>query len=331
MLLSLVIPIYNEAEVIPLLLDRLTQVLNQLGRNYEVVFVNDGSSDNSLEILRRAAEQNRRLRVVSFSRNFGHQAAVTAGIDFAAGDAVVVMDADLQDPPELLFEMVREYDNGFEVVSAQRSSRQSDTFFKRNSAALFYWFMQKMVDKRIQPEVGDFRLLSRSAVEAIRGFREQHRFMRGLIAWLGLREKLVPFERQSRAAGETKYPLSKMIRFAWTAIVSFSALPLRISTWVGALISLAGFIYLGYVLYASLVLKSVIPGWTSLIVIQCFFSGITLLFLGLIGDYLAKIFDEQKRRPLYVVSRTINIEALDRSMERFLVLPERTFIQSERN
>jgi dolichol-phosphate mannosyltransferase len=227
--------------------------------------------------------------------------------------------------------MVREYDNGFEVVSAQRSSRQSDTFFKRNTAALFYWFMQKMVDKRIQPEVGDFRLLSRSAVEAIRGFREQHRFMRGLIAWLGLREKLVPFERQSRAAGETKYPLSKMIRFAWTAIVSFSALPLRISTWVGALISLAGFIYLGYVLYASLVLKTVIPGWTSLIVIQCFFSGITLLFLGLIGDYLAKIFDEQKRRPLYVVSRTINIEALDRSMERFLVLPERTFIQSERS
>jgi dolichol-phosphate mannosyltransferase len=323
MLLSVVIPIYNETDVIPLLLPRLRDVLDQLRRPYEVLFIDDGSSDSSLELLRAAAAEDNRLRVVSFSRNFGHQTAITAGLDFAIGDAVVIMDADLQDPPELLFDMVREYENGFDVVSAQRVSREVESLFKRKTAAAFYWIMQKMVDKRIQPEVGDFRLLSRPAVEAIRRFREQHRFMRGLIAWLGLREKLISFSRQARAAGETKYPVSKMIRFAWTAIISFSALPLRISTMVGAFISLLGFVLIGVVIYAAVVLKAVVPGWTSIMAVQCFFSGITLLFLGLIGEYLAKIFDEQKRRPLYIVARTINVEGIVPS-ERCVVLQNRT-------
>jgi dolichol-phosphate mannosyltransferase len=323
MLLSVVIPIYNETEVIPLLLARLRGVLSALGRPYEVVFVDDGSSDSSLELLRAAAAEDTRLRVVSFSRNFGHQTAITAGLDFATGDAVVIMDADLQDPPELLFDMVREYENGYEVVSAQRVSREAETWFKLKSAAAFYWIMQKMVDKRIQPEVGDFRLLSRPAVEAVRNFREQHRFMRGLIAWLGLREKLISFSREARAAGETKYPLSKMIRFAWTAIISFSALPLRMSTLLGVFISLLGFILIGVVVYADVVLKAVVPGWTSIMAVQCFFSGITLLFLGLIGEYLAKIFDEQKRRPLYVVARTINVDGVG-AAERCVVLQNRT-------
>jgi glycosyltransferase involved in cell wall biosynthesis len=323
MLLSVVIPIYNETEVIPLLVPRLRDVLGKLQLPYEVVFVDDGSSDTSLDLLRAAAAEDSRLRVVSFSRNFGHQTAITAGLDFATGDAVVIMDADLQDPPELLAEMVREYENGFEVVSAQRVSREADTFFKRKSAAAFYWIMQKLVDKRIQPEVGDFRLLSRPAVDAVRQFREQHRFMRGLIAWLGLKEKLITFTRQARAAGETKYPLSKMIRFAWTAIISFSALPLRMSTMAGALISAMGFVLIGVVIYADLVMKAVVPGWTSIMAVQCFFSGITLLFLGLIGEYLAKIFDEQKRRPLYVVARTINVDGPVPS-DRCVVLHNRT-------
>jgi glycosyltransferase involved in cell wall biosynthesis len=308
MLLSVVIPIYNETDVIPLLLTRIRAVLAKLQLPYEIVFVDDGSSDSSLQLLRAAAAEDNRLRVVSFSRNFGHQTAITAGLDFATGDAVVIMDADLQDPPELLFDMVREYENGFDVVSAQRISRERDSFFKRQSAAAFYWIMRKMVDQRIQPEVGDFRLLSRPAVDAVRRFREQHRFMRGLIAWLGLKEKLVPFSRNARAAGETKYPLTKMIRFAWTAITSFSALPLRISTMVGLAASLLGFVLVGLVIYSAVILKAVVPGWASIMAGQCFFSGITLLFLGLIGEYLAKIFDEQKRRPLYVVSRTINVE-----------------------
>jgi glycosyltransferase involved in cell wall biosynthesis len=323
MRLSVVIPIYNETDVIPLLLPRLRSVLGQLQRPYEIVFVDDGSSDGSLELLRAAAAEDNRLRVVSFSRNFGHQTAITAGLDFATGDAVVIMDADLQDPPELLFDMVREYENGFDVVSAQRISREVETFFKRKSAAAFYWIMRTMVDKRIQPEVGDFRLLSRPAVEAVRRFREQHRFMRGLIAWLGLKEKLISFSREARAAGETKYPLSKMIRFAWTAIISFSALPLRISTMAGAFISLFGFVLIGVVVYAAVVMKAVVPGWTSIMAVQCFFSGITLLFLGLIGEYLAKIYDEQKRRPLYVVSRTINVDGVVPS-DRCVVLQNRT-------
>lgn len=323
MLLSVVIPIYNETDVIPLLLVRLRMVLGQLQRSYEIVFVDDGSSDGSLELLRAAAAEDNRIRVVSFSRNFGHQAAITAGLDFASGDAVVIMDADLQDPPELLMDMLREYENGFDVVSAQRVSREIDSYFKRQSAALFYWIMRKMVDRRIQPEVGDYRLLSRPAVDAVRRFREQHRFMRGLIAWLGLKEKLISFSRQARAAGETKYPLTKMIRFAWTAVISFSALPLRISTLVGLATSLLGFALLGFVIYAAVILKAVVPGWASIMAVQCFFSGITLIFLGLIGEYLAKIFDEQKRRPLYVVSRTINIDGVEPS-ERCVVLQNRT-------
>ena len=323
MLLSVVIPIYNEREVLPLLLTRLAEVLNRIGGAHEVIFVNDGSADNSLDILRDAAAKDNRLRVVSFSRNFGHQAAITAGLDFAAGDAVVIMDADLQDPPELLIDMVREYGNGYDVVSARRNSRKTDTIFKRTTASAFYWIMRKMVDKRIQREVGDFRLLSRAAADAVCQFREQHRFMRGLIAWLGLKEKVIPFERQPRAAGETKYPLGKMIWFAWTAIVSFSALPLRISTWAGVALSFAGFVYLGYVLYVTLVLKAVVQGWASIIVIQCVFSGMTLLFLGLIGDYLAKVFDEQKRRPLYVVGDTFNIADDLRAGDRTVVLRKR--------
>ena len=322
MLLSVVISIYNETDVIPLLLRRLRAVLEQLQRPYEIIFIDDGSSDGSLEVLRDTAADDYRIRVVSFTRNFGHQTAITAGLDFASGDAVVIMDADLQDPPELLPEMVREYENGFDVVSAQRVSREIDTFFKRGAAAAFYWIMRKMVDKRIQPEVGDFRLLSRPAVEAVRRFREQHRFMRGLIAWLGLKEKLITYSREARAAGQTKYPLGKMIQFAWTAVISSSALPLRISTMVGIFSSLLGFLLLGFVLYAVLVAKAVVPGWASIMAAQCFFSGITLLFLGLIGEYLARIFDEQKRRPLYVVGRTINLDGVEPS-DRCVVLGNR--------
>jgi glycosyltransferase involved in cell wall biosynthesis len=306
MLLSLIIPVYNEEEAFPFLLAALRKVLAEMTCEYEIVFVNDGSRDRSLILLQEAA-QDPRIKVLSFSRNFGHQAAITAGLDFASGDAIAVLDADLQDPPEILKEMIARYQEGYDVVSAQRSGRKSDSFFKRFSAAGFYWVMRTMVDQRIVPEVGDFRLFSRPALMAIRAFREQHRFMRGLVAWLGLKEVIVPFERKSRVAGETKYPLLKMLKFSWTAISSFSALPLRLSMALGILFSMCGLGYLIYTLWVVYVRGNVVQGWASVVVLQCLLSGTTLFVLGLVGDYVAKIFEETKLRPLYVVDRTFNI------------------------
>jgi dolichol-phosphate mannosyltransferase len=320
MLLSVVIPIYNEEEALPYLLPALRKVLMEMPCTYEIVFVNDGSRDRSPELLERVAAEDVRVKVVSFSRNFGHQAAITAGMDFALGDAVVVMDADLQDPPEILKQMVEYFEQGYDVVSAQRVSRKTDSYFKRFTAAGFYWVMRHMVDSRLVPEVGDFRLFSREALIAICAFREQHRFMRGLVAWLGLKEAIVPFERQSRIAGETKYPLIKMLRFAWTAISSFSALPLRISMILGLVFCFAAFLYLAYSIYAALVLHAVVPGWASLVVLQCFFSGVTLFVLGLVGDYVAKIFEETKFRPLYVVNNAFNVVSRGERIERAVIL-----------
>ena len=321
MLLSIVIPIYNEAKAIPHLVPALRLVLEQVGCGYEIVFVDDGSRDESLRLLEAMAEDDSRLKVFSFSRNFGHQVAITAGLDFAAGDAVVVMDADLQDPPEVLRQMLEYYQQGYDVVSAQRTQRDGDHFFKRWTAGCFYWLMKSMVDERLIPEVGDFRLFSREALEAIRLFREQHRFMRGLVSWLGLKEAIVPFERHSRVAGETKYPFYRMLRFAWTAVSSFSALPLRISTMLGFSLCAAGFVYFLYVLYDALILHAVVPGWTSIVVLQCVFSGVTLLGLGLIGEYVARIYEESKNRPLYVVNRVVNTSIRSDQARRAVVLP----------
>lgn len=321
MLLSVVIPIFNEASAIPHLVPAVRKVLEALPCDFEVIFVNDGSRDDSLNLLENAAASDPRIKIFSFSRNFGHQAAITAGLDFAAGDAVVVMDADLQDPPELLATMLARYKEGYDVVSAQRVHRKGDSAFKRWTATAFYWLMRSMVDERLIPEVGDFRLFSREALSAIRSFREQHRFMRGLVSWLGLREAIVPFERHSRIAGETKYPAYRMLRFAWTAISSFSALPLRISTVLGFSLCLAGFAYLACVLYSALIVHAVVAGWTTIVALQCVFSGVTLLGLGLVGDYVARIYEESKGRPLYVVSRVINACVNPGEVRRAVVLP----------
>jgi glycosyltransferase involved in cell wall biosynthesis len=221
MLLSIVIPVYNEAGNLQPTLLALQSELCKLGCETEIVFVNDGSTDQSQTVLARFAAMDSSIKVLTFSRNFGQQAAITAGLDFAAGDAVVIMDADLQDPPEILSEMVKFYREGYDVVSAQRVSRQGESLLKRLTASAFYWIMRRAVDPRIVPEVGDFRLLSRPAVLAVRRFREQHRFMRGLVAWLGLKEAILPFRRPPRTAGETKYTFLKMVRLAWTAVASF--------------------------------------------------------------------------------------------------------------
>ena len=307
--ISLVIPVFNEEAVLPITLEKLRTILARIDCEYEIVFVNDGSRDRSFDILAAESVVDNRIKVLNFSRNFGHQVAVTAGLDFASGDAIIVMDCDLQDPPDLLPRMVELYREGYDVVSPQRVSRKSDSWFKRKTAALFYALMRKLSDTAIPAEVGDFRLLSHGAVSAIRQLREQHRFMRGMIAWLGLREAFVPFERQQRAAGETKYPLLKMVRFSWTALTSFSAAPLRMTIALGFAAVGFAFFYLVYAFVIAVVMKRGVLGWASLAALQCLFFGSTLVCVGFIGEYIARIYEEAKARPLYVVNKALNVSA----------------------
>lgn len=321
-LISLVIPIYNEAEAIDHLFAALYLSIDSTW-DWEIVVVDDGSRDDSLALLNGFAQRDARVRVISFSRNFGHQAAITAGLDFASGDAAIVMDADLQDPPEILRQMIVLFEQGFDIVSAQRVAREGDGLFKRWTAAGFYWGMRTMVDPRLPAEVGDFRLLSRRAVVGIRQFREQHRFMRGLIAWLGLTEAMVPFHRNSRVAGETKYPLHKMLKFALTAITSSSALPVRVTSTCGFVLTLASFCYFFYAMFQWL-RKDTVPGWTSIVGLQCFFAGVTLASIGVVGEYVGKIYEESKARPIYVVAETRNIDLSGLQPPRAIVLPPRS-------
>jgi len=322
-LLTIVVPLYNEEAVLPLLVARLNDILARLDCDSEILLVDDGSRDGTPGLARQIAAADPRYRLLSFSRNFGHQAAITAGLDFAAGDAVVIMDADLQDPPEIIGKMLELYRQGYDVVSAQRESREGDGRWKRGTAAAFYWLMRRTVDERVMPEVADFRLLSRGAVHAIRQFREQHRFMRGLIAWLGLKEATVPFKRGARAAGTTKYPTLKMAAFAWTAITSFSGLPLRLGVLAGLFLTLLGGLYFIYAAYRALVVHATVPGWTSLVFLQIFFSGATLLCIGLMGEYLARVYDESKRRPLYVLRDMVNVPRQDAPTERAVIIEPR--------
>jgi glycosyltransferase involved in cell wall biosynthesis len=323
MLLSVVVPVYNEAPALPALIPRLGAVLESMDCDHELIFVDDGSTDGGPRLLANLAATDRRIRVLTLSRNFGHQAAITAGLDFANGDATVVMDADLQDPPELLPEMVNLFEQGYDVVSARRGARPGDGFWKRFTAASFYWFMRRCVDERLVPEVADFRLFSRAAVLALRQFREQHRFMRGLVAWLGLKEVMIPFRREARANGQTKYPITKMLKLAWTAVTSFSALPLRLSTGLGLLVTLFGLGYLSFSIFAAIIEKRVVPGWTSLVCLQVIFSGTILMAVGVLGNYVARIYEESKRRPLYVVSSMENSGMRTEDPERGLILKSR--------
>jgi glycosyltransferase involved in cell wall biosynthesis len=320
MLLSIVIPVLNEEQAVPLLLGRLREILHE--KNWEVIFVDDGSQDATPNLLAREALRDQRVKLLRFSRNFGHQAAVTAGLDFANGDAVVVMDADLQDPPELLPRMLALFEQGYDIVSPQRNVREGETLFKRWTAKVFYQAISRMADQSLTPDVGDFRLYSRRAVLAIRSLREQHRYMRGMVAWLGLKETMLPFARKPRAAGVTNYPLLKMLRFAWTGITSFSAFPLRISIAAGCALSGAGFLYLLRVMYLAMWSSTLVPGWASVVALQCVFSGMILLALGAIGDYVARNYEEAKQRPLYVVTELRNIAQTELTMSRAVILAD---------
>jgi len=307
--LSVVVPIYNEEEVIEETYRRLTAVLEGMGGSYELVFVNDGSRDRTAEIVRALCRSDKRLKLIDLSRNFGHQIAVTAGLDYAAGRAVVVIDADLQDPPELIPEMVKRWREGFDVVYGKRIARKGETWFKVVTAKLFYRFLRAMTPVHIPVDTGDFRLMDRKVVDVMKAMRERSRFVRGLVSWAGFRQTALEYVRQERFAGETKYPLRKMLRLSADAITSFSTKPLKLAGILGFALSGAGFLYLLVVLYQRLFTDSTVPGWASLIVISLLFHGITLILLGVLGEYVGRIYEEVKGRPLYVVAETINTEA----------------------
>ncbi len=305
--LSLVLPIYNEEEVIPELHSRLQEFLGKLALPAEVVFVNDGSKDRSMEMLREITKGEPRYRVLSFARNFGHQTAITAGVDYARGKAVVVMDADLQDPPEVVLEMVEKWRAGFDVVYGRRRKREGETWFKLLTARWFYRVFAAMIPIQVPLDTGDFRLMSRRVIIALRALRETHRFVRGMVAWVGFKQTEVLYDRPGRFAGETKYPLRKMIRFALDGITSFSVLPLRFSTYLGILMSIGSLGVIIWALLAKFVFHHVVQGWTGIIIAIAMFASVQLLMVGILGEYVGRIYEEVKRRPLYIVGDTVNL------------------------
>jgi polyisoprenyl-phosphate glycosyltransferase len=312
-LISIVIPIYNEEESIPALLSRVRGVMDRLPVPSELILVNDGSRDLSADQLFRAAQEDSTIKVLSLARNFGHQIAATAGLDHAGGDAVVLMDADLQDPPELILDMLDRYLEGYDVVYAHRVKRVGESVFKRASAWVFYRVMRKFVHKDLPTDVGDFRLVSRNCLDALKSMRETHRFLRGMVSWVGFAQTSVDFVRPPRMAGETKYPFWKMMRFAWNAAVSFSPAPLRISFGFGVLLAVTGILYGVYAVIRAAIGLYAVPGWTSSVVLICIVNGATMICIGLLGEYVAKIFEEAKGRPLYIIASSANTGAKSHS------------------
>lgn len=301
---SIVAPVFNEEETIPHFYQRIVGVMEQLGEPFELVMVNDGSRDGSYMALQKLHEQDARVRVIDFSRNFGHQIAISAGLDHAHGKAVVIIDSDLQDPPEVIPQLIAAWKNGAEVVYAQRSKRAGETRFKLFTAAAFYRLIERITSIQIPRDTGDFRLLDRRVVQALISMREQHRFMRGLSAWVGFRQEAVQYERHERFAGTTKYPLRKMLKFSLDAITSFSHVPLQLATTCGFI--LAGISLVGIIIAVILrLLTGAIAGQASTLILVLFLGGIQLIFLGIIGEYLGRIYDEVRARPLYIVREVL--------------------------
>lgn len=313
-LLSIVIPIFNEEDVLPILKAELEKFRKTLPCASEIILVNDGSSDRSLVLLDAWGNEDSSVKVIGFSRNFGHQLAVTAGLDATRGDAIVIMDADLQDPPQVVFEMLARYREGYDVVYGQREEREGESAFKKVTAWAFYRLMKRLVHKDLPLDAGDFRLISRACLSKLVEMRELHRFLRGMIAWAGFAQIGVPYKRSARAAGETKYPLSKMLRFAWTAAVSFSPLPLRAILSLGLVTAFLGFCmglyavvrYVTHIIHPQDVTYN--PGWATIVTLLCLIGGAILIGIGILGEYLGKVFEEIKQRPLYITSFRKNLD-----------------------
>ena len=311
-LVSIIVPCLDEMAVLPETLRRLRGLADGLDDvRFEFIFVDDGSRDATLAVLRAAVAGDARLRVISFSRNFGQQIAVTAGLDAARGDAVVLMDSDLQDPPEVVPQMIARWREGFDVVYGTRASRPGDTWFKRFTADGFYSVINRLSEIPIPPDTGDFRLMSRAVVDILRQMPERHRFLRGMVAWSGFRQTAVRYDRPERFAGDTKYPLRKMVRYALDGILSFSIKPLQMAIGLGLFATVLAFIGIVYALVLRLFTSVWVEGWTALMIAVLFLGGVQLLSLGIIGEYVGRIYGEVQRRPLYVVRERIGFDPPD--------------------
>ncbi|MCB9044655.1 MAG: glycosyltransferase family 2 protein [Chitinophagales bacterium] len=302
--LSIVVPIYNEEQVIDELVKRLTNTARHITPDYEIILVNDSSRDNSLLKIKEHAQADPRVQYVSFSRNFGHQIAILAGMDHSTGDAIVTIDADLQDPPELIEDMYREYQKGFKVIYAKRSKRKGESLFKRATAKWFYRLMASLVSFDIPLDVGDYRMISRDVLVYLQRMKEYDKYIRGQIAWLGFKSSFVTFERDERKYGTTNYPFKKMLRLAFNGITAFSDAPLKLATKLGFVVCAISFLMILYGLYGYFFDAHTVPGWASTIITITFLGGVQLLSLGVIGEYISRIMNNVRDRPLYVVNQT---------------------------
>lgn len=309
--ISVVIPMYYEEEVAEICYDRVSTVLRKLSDKYEyeIIFVNDGSKDKTLSILKNIADNDKCVKIISFSRNFGHQAAVTAGIKYVTGDAVVIMDADLQDPPELIPEMLKLWEDGNEVIYGKRKTRKGESVFKILTAQMFYSFLNAMSEVEIPKNTGDFRLVDRKVIDVISSLPEHNKFLRGLFSWVGFEQKEFLYDRPKRELGETKYPLKKMLKLASDGILSFSSKPMKLVGGLGILSIIFSIVVLIYSLCSYFgKWNNLTPGWTSIMVCITFFAGIQLLSLWIISEYISRIYDESKGRPEYIINEKINID-----------------------
>lgn len=305
--LSVIIPIYNEEGNIPALFERLNTVVSKMDVEPEFLFVNDGSRDNSIALIKALAAKNTFVKYIDFSRNFGHQVAVSAGLDKASGDAIVIIDADLQDPPELIIEMFNKMQNGFDVVYAKRRARKGESFLKKFTARMFYRILGSITSVSIPVDTGDFRIMSKQVADIVKSMPEKEKFLRGQISWVGFDQTFVEYDRDERQAGETGYTYSKMIRFALDGITSFSNFPLKFATGAGFVVSGFSFLMILYALYSRYILKEYEPGWTSLMLAITFIGGIQLISIGIIGEYISRMSANIRNRPLYIIKNT-NIE-----------------------
>ena len=303
--ISVIIPMYNEAEGLEKLFSRLMPCLEKVTSNYEIICVNDGSRDNTLAALKAYSLADNRIKIINFSRNFGKEVAMTAGLDYASGRAVIPIDADLQDPPELIPELVAKWQEGYKVVLATRRGRDSDTWLKRKSATWFYNLINKVSDVIIPSNTGDFRLMDASVVNAVKQLPERTRFMKGIFAWVGFSTTTIYFDREARAAGETSWNYWKLWKFALDGIFSFTSVPLRVWTYIGAGISLVSFLWALKIIIKTVILGVDVPGYASLMVALLFMGGMQLLSIGIIGEYIGRVYSETKHRPLYFVEETV--------------------------
>jgi dolichol-phosphate mannosyltransferase len=302
--LSVIIPIYNEEGNIPALFERLNSVVSKMEVEKEFLFVNDGSRDTSIALIKALAAKNAFVKYIDFSRNFGHQVAVSAGLDKASGDAIVIIDADLQDPPELIIEMFNKMQNGFDVVYAKRRARKGESFLKKFTARMFYRILGSITSVSIPVDTGDFRIMSKQVADIVKSMPEKEKFLRGQISWVGFEQTFVEYDRDERQSGETGYTYSKMIRFALDGITSFSNFPLKFATGAGFAVSGFSFLMILYALYSRYILKVYEPGWTSLMLAITFIGGIQLISIGIIGEYISRMSANIRNRPLYIIKNT---------------------------